>query len=115
LFKDAARGLVKRQTGESVGMGSGDDGYQAFTPSPLPQQLPLKLSAAHHGLIERANRALGKLDGMAALLPNTALVIYVYARKEALVSSWIEGAQSSFSDLAWTRFRRFVLDEDSRP
>jgi len=52
---------------------------------------------------------------MASLLPNTSLFIYVHARKEALSSSQIKGTQSSFSDLAWTRFRRFVLDEDSRP
>jgi Fic family protein len=52
---------------------------------------------------------------MASLLPNTAVFIYAYVRKEALVSSCIEGAQSSFSDLCLDEVRCFVLDEDSRP
>ena len=75
------------------------DAYQAFVPAALPPDPPLKLTAADHDLIERANRALGKLDGMTSLLPNTALFIYAYVRKEAIVSSQIEGTQSSFSDL----------------
>ena len=90
---------MKRSTGEIVQIGCGDDAYRAFVPAPLPPVPPLKLTAADHDLIERANRALGKLDGMTSLLPNTALFIYAYVRKEALVSSQIEGTQSSFSDL----------------
>jgi Fic family protein len=90
---------MKRKTGQVVKVGGGDDAYQAFVPGPLPPDPPLKLSAADHDLIERANRALGKLDGMTSLLPDTSLFIYAYVRKEALVSSQIEGTQSSFSDL----------------
>jgi Fic family protein len=82
-----------------VRIGSGEDAYQAFVPAPLPPDPPLKLTAADHDLIERANRALGQLDGMTSLLPDTSLFIYAYVRKEALVSSQIEGTQSSFSDL----------------
>ena len=94
-----SRGLVKRTTGETVRIGSGDESYSAFVPAPLPPAPPLKLTASDQALLERANRALGKLDGMTSLLPNTALFIYAYVRKEALVSSQIEGTQSSFSDL----------------
>jgi Fic family protein len=90
---------MKRSTGQVIRVGSGDDAYQAFVPTPLPPDPPLKLTAADHDLIERANRALGKLDGMTSLLPDTSLFIYAYVRKEALVSSQIEGTQSSFSDL----------------
>jgi Fic family protein len=90
---------MKRSTGRLVRIGSGDDAFQAFVPAPLPPEPPLKLSAADQALLEKANRALGKLDGMTSLLPNTALFIYAYVRKEALVSSQIEGTQSSFSDL----------------
>jgi Fic family protein len=82
-----------------IRIGSGEDAYQAFVPAPLPPDPPLKLTAADHDLIERANRALGQLDGMTSLLPDTSLFIYAYVRKEALVSSQIEGTQSSFSDL----------------
>src|SRR6266511_4082465 len=90
---------MKRSTGYLARIGSGADAYQAFVPAPLPPDPPLKLTAADHDLIERANRALGKLDGMTSLLPDTSLFIYAYVRKEALVSSQIEGTQSSFSDL----------------
>lgn len=69
---------------------------QAFIPPPLP---PLQLSATHYELLERANRALGRLDGLSALLPDTSLFLYFYVRKEALLSSQIEGTQSSLSDL----------------
>jgi Fic family protein len=90
---------MERQTGEIVRVGSGEDAFGAFLPAPLPPAPPLELSAADHSLLERASRSLGKLDAMASLLPNMALFIYAYVRKEALVSSQIEGTQSSFSDL----------------
>ena len=90
---------MKRTTGQIVQIGSGDEAFRAFVPAPLPPEPPLKLTAADQVLLEKANRALGKLDGMTSLLPNIALFIYAYVRKEALVSSQIEGTQSSFSDL----------------
>jgi Fic family protein len=90
---------MKRNTGQVVRIGTGDDAYSAFVPAPLPPEPPLDLTAVDHALIERANQALGKLDGMTSLLPDTSLFIYAYVRKEALVSSQIEGTQSSFSDL----------------
>jgi Fic family protein len=90
---------MKRTTGQLFRIGSGDEAYQAFVPAPLPPEPPLKLTAADHDLIERANRGLGKLDGMTSLLPDVSLFIYAYVRKEALVSSQIEGTQSSFADL----------------
>jgi Fic family protein len=90
---------VKRKTGQFVQIGSGDEAFKAFVPAPLPPEPPLRLTAADQALLEKANRALGKLDGMTSLLPNTPLFIYAYVRKEALVSSQIEGTQSSFSDL----------------
>jgi Fic family protein len=90
---------MKRTTGQFVQIGSGDEPFRAFVPAPLPPVPPLKLTAADQVLLEKANRALGRLDGMTSLLPNTALFIYAYVRKEALVSSQIEGTQSSLSDL----------------
>jgi Fic family protein len=77
-------------TGESFG---------AYVPPPLPPNPPLRLDEKHFDLMERANRALGRLDGVIALLPDTSLFLYFYVRKEALLSSQIEGTQSSFSDL----------------
>jgi Fic family protein len=51
------------------------------------------------GPIERANQALGRPDGMTSVLPSTNLFVFMYVRKEALLSSQIEGTQSSLSDL----------------
>ena len=72
---------------------------QAFVPAPLPPVPPIQFSSEHYDLLEKANRALGRLDGIAALLPDTAFFIYNYVRKEALLSSQIEGTQSSLSEL----------------
>ncbi|HSU13011.1 Fic family protein [Longimicrobium sp.] len=79
--------------------GGSRDGYSAFIPSPLPPDPPLRLTDELHDLLERANRALGRLDGLATLLPDPALFLYLYIRKEAVLSSQIEGTQSSFSEL----------------
>ncbi len=68
-------------------------------PPPLPLDPPLQLIERDYDLMERANRAFGRLDGMASLLPDTSLFIYFYVRKEALLSSQIEGTQSSFADV----------------
>lgn len=72
---------------------------RAFVPNPLPPEPPLKLSPDLYDLMERANRALGRLDGVSELLPDPSLFIYFYVRKEAVLSSQIEGTQSSLSDL----------------
>src|SRR5580692_4764926 len=71
---------------------------RAFVPAPLPPNPPVDLSGLYQQL-DRANQALGRLDGLTTLLPNTQLFLYLYARKEALLSSQIEGTKSSFSDL----------------
>jgi len=89
------RGLTGRYevtstTGEAV---------RAFVPAPLPPDPPLSLTNADHHLLERANRALGRLDGLAQLLPDPALLVYGYVRREAVLSSQIEGTQSSLNDL----------------
>jgi Fic family protein len=78
---------------------AGGENVRAFLPSPLPPQPPLDLSPGDFDLLERANRALGRLDGLAAVLPDTSLFVYMYVRKEAVLSSQIEGTQSSLSDL----------------
>jgi Fic family protein len=71
---------------------------RAFVPPPLPPEPPLDLRGLYQNL-DRANQALGRLDGLTTLLPDTRLFLYLYVRKEALLSSQIEGTKSSFSDL----------------
>jgi Fic family protein len=72
---------------------------RAFVPYPLPPKPPLQFDAELQELIERATLALGRLDGLTTSLPDPALFIYSYVRKEAVLSSQIEGTQSSLSDL----------------
>ena len=75
----------------------GGETVRAFVPHPLPPKLDL--GHEDYDLMERANRALGRLDGVSALLPDRELFLYLYVRKEAVLSSQIEGTQSSLSDL----------------
>jgi len=71
---------------------------RAFMPPPLPPVPELQLKGLHHHL-DRANQGLGRLNGITRLLPNIRFLLYLYVRKEALVSSQIEGTLSSFADL----------------
>jgi Fic family protein len=71
---------------------------RAFIPPPLPPTPAVELSGLHQQL-DRANQGLGRLNGMTSLLPDVRFLLYLYVRKEALVSSQIEGTQSSFTDL----------------
>ena len=71
---------------------------RAYVPPPLPPRPALDLAPFSEKL-EAANRALGRLDGITSILPDTPLFLYMYVRKEALLSSQIEGTQSSLSDL----------------
>jgi Fic family protein len=77
----------------------GPAGYMAFHPAPLPPNPPLDLDVGLHRLLDRANQALGRLDGITLLLPNPNQFLYAFIRKEAVLSSQIEGTVSSLSDL----------------
>jgi Fic family protein len=77
----------------------GGETYFSFHPRPLPPDPPLASDAAAQDLLDRANQALGRLDGVTLLLPNPDQFLYSYIRKEAVLSSQIEGTQSSLSDL----------------
>jgi Fic family protein len=76
----------------------GGERVRAYGPPPLPP-IPAIDLAPFHSLLDRANQALGRLDGVASILPDTPLFLYMYVRKEAVLSSQIEGTQSSLSDL----------------
>ena len=72
--------------------------YSAYVPSPLPPDPKLDLDPLYP-LIDEANTAIGRLDGMSMVLPDPSLFLYMYVRKEAVLSSQIEGTQSSLADL----------------
>lgn len=74
------------------------ESYNAYVPLPLPPEPPLNM-ADLYALLDQANAALGRLDGMSMILPDPSLFLYMYVRKEAVLSSQIEGTQSSLSDL----------------
>lgn len=74
-------------------------GYKAFIPTPLPPHPALKIEGSIHQLLSEADIALGRLDTMGFLLPNVDHIIAMYVRKEALLSSQIEGTQASLEDI----------------
>ncbi len=86
----------------------GGERVRAFVPAPLPPIPRLAMEGALQPLLEAAVLAIGRLDGVSSLLPDKALFLYAYVRKEAVLSSQIEGTQSSLSDLLL-----FELDETS--
>jgi Fic family protein len=82
------------------------EAVRAFVPNALPPVPPLELAGKRQQLLERANLACGRLDAITALLPDASVFLYSYVRQEAVLSSQIEGTQSSLSDLLL-----FELDE----
>ena len=74
-------------------------GYKAFIPKSLPPNPPIKMDAELTKLLSDADRALGRLDGIATMLPDPDLFVAMYVRHEAVLSSQIEGTQSSLGDL----------------
>src|SRR5258708_18199107 len=74
-------------------------GYGAFLPAPLPPKPPLRLTVPLSRLLSEADRALGRLDGVATVMPNPDLFVAMYVRQEAVLSSQIEGTQSTLDDV----------------
>lgn len=74
-------------------------GYDAFVPNPLPPDPALRIDSEMQSLLSRADRALGRLDGATSVLPNPDLFVTMYVRKEAVLSSQIEGTQASLTDI----------------
>lgn len=85
---------------------TGGEPVRAFVPAALPPNPPVDLTGSRQRLLEQATLACGRLDGVSALLPDPDLFLYAYIRREAVLSSQIEGTQSSLSDLLL-----FELDE----
>ena len=90
--------VQNQRLGSFVETSVGGENVRAFVPAPLPPVPPLDMPGMMR-VYERAIAAVGRLDGVATILPSTPLFLYMYVRKEALLSSQIEGTQSSLSDL----------------
>jgi Fic family protein len=92
--------------GRYLKVATAGEAFKAFVPAPLPPRPAIDWSAALRSRYDAALLALGRLDAVTDLLPNAALLLYSFVRKEAVLSSMIEGTQSSFADLLL-----FELDE----
>lgn len=91
--------MKREKTGEYVVTSTVGEKVQVFVPSPLPPVPPLEISPELRECLDQAHLELGRLDGISTLLPDIGLFLYMYIRKEAVLSSQIEGTQSSLSDL----------------
>ena len=98
--------MNRGETGTYQLTSAGGEAVRAFVPSPLPPTPPIVLDGGLQPVLEAAVLALGRLDGVSSLLPDKSHFLYSYVRKEAVLSSQIEGTQSSLSDLLL-----FELDE----
>ena len=99
---------MKREVqGRYVTISTVGEKAQAFVPSSLPPRPPIDWTPELRSKFDQALLALGRLDSVSTLLPDTSLFLYMYVRKEAVLSSMIEGTQSSLSDLLL-----FELDQE---
>lgn len=89
---------LKERIGQTVKSSTAGEAYFAYIPKPLPPKPALQLEPIYP-LLDQANIAIGRLDGIGNILPDQELFLYMYIRKEAVLSSQIEGTQSSLSDL----------------
>ena len=85
--------------GHYVEVATAGERFRAFVPAPLPPEPPLAWSGVLRRGFDEALLALGRLDALTAHLPNAALLLYSFVRQEAVLSSQIEGTQSSLADL----------------
>ena len=99
---------MKRELqGRYVTISTAGEKAQAFVPAPLPPRPPIDWTPELRSKFDQAWLSLGRLDSVSTLLPDTSLFLYMYVRKEAVLSSMIEGTQSSLSDLLL-----FELDQE---
>ena len=96
--------MKRKLQGRYVTISKVGEKVQAFVPAPLPPSPPIQWSAALREKFDQALLSLGRLDSVSVLLPDTSLFLYMYVRKEAVLSSMIEGTQSSLSDLLMFEF-----------
>ena len=99
--------MKRERQGHYVTVSTMGEKVQAFVPSPMPPQPPIDWIPELRLKFDEALLALGRLDSVSRLLPDTSLFLYMYVRKEAVLSSMIEGTQSSLSDLLF-----FELDQE---
>lgn len=90
---------MNNRAGAFVSNLTGEMAYQSFRPAPLPPNPPIALSGELVAKLVEANKKLAALDGLSARIPNMDLFMSMYVRKEALLSSQIEGTQCTLDDI----------------
>ncbi len=100
-------GIPRRSGGRFAKRKIGGEVVSRFQPAKLPPDPPLGLAPLQL-LLEQASQSLGRLDGLSSVLPDSSFFLHSYVRKEALLSSQIEGTQSSLSDL-------FLFEQEKVP
>ena len=90
---------MKNRAGELKRNLSGEAAYDSFVPAPLPPEPPIGMDAEMVRLLVRANRQVAELDGISSRIPDMPLFVSMYVRKEALMSSQIEGTQATLEDV----------------
>ena len=85
--------------GRTITVSTQGEPFKAFVPAPLPPRPPVEWSASLRRRFDDALVALGRLDAVSSMLPDAELLLYSFVRKEAVLSSQIEGTQSSLADL----------------
>jgi Fic family protein len=99
VISSCETGMKRKTQGRYVTSSTGSEEVRAFVPAPLPPKPPIAEAPMLREKFDNALLALGNLDSVATLLPATSMFLYMYVRKEAVLSSMIEGTQSSLSDL----------------
>jgi Fic family protein len=99
MSRPLSKGRNSKEYGRAGRYVSQPTGYEAFIPAPLPPKPPIRISGRLQVLLSDATLALGRLDGSIHTLPNPDLFVLMYVRKEAVLSSQIEGTQSSLQDV----------------
>lgn len=107
---DDNTGGVSRASGRSGRYIRQPAGYSAFFPASLPPDPPVEIDGPLQRMLSSADLALGRLDGSIQILPDPDLFVYMYVRKEAVLSSQIEGTQSSLQDLLAAEASIFSTD-----
>ena len=90
---------MTNQAGTLVGNLSGEMAYESFRPAPLPPNPPIEVSGELLTKLIDANKKIATLEGLSSRIPNIGLFVSMYVRKEALLSSQIEGAQCTLEDI----------------
>ena len=100
--------MKREDNGRTVTISAAGETAHAFVPAPLPPRPPIAWTSERQERFDEALITLGRLSGISGLLPDLSLFLYMYVRKEAVLSSRIEGTQSSLSDL-------LLFEEDQQP